>query len=59
MTKEEWDLSIERSVGCPLCGCKLVEIDAECQQVRCARCDVEREDLTAKAFGGSGGQGSE
>lgn len=51
-TIAEWRAVIERSEGCPICKCKLIEIDEECQQVMCPRCCTEREDLTAKVFGG-------
>lgn len=51
-TLAEWREALERSEGCPICKCKLVEIDEECQQVMCPRCDTEREDLTARVFGG-------
>lgn len=51
-TLTEWLAALERSEGCPICKCKLIEIDEECQQVMCPRCNTEREDLTAKLFGG-------
>ena len=37
MTPAEWKQSLAESVGCPGCGCMLVEIDED-DRALCARC---------------------